>query len=363
MKLAELVGQLTVAELQPQVFASGNGGAVVVTPHGARVLGVFTHEGAENLFYVNSELSSAATAKKFLEGEHVLGGDRLWIAPERGVFFKGAKLDDGVTTPRSIDPGEYRIGRLTGDSIRLVNEIHATYYLSPGSTLRAVVERSIRMAPSPFADFPAVLPALKGVKYAGYEIASRFELLESPQDGLSFGMWFLIQLAMPVDGGGGHLYVPTLGRTVITDYYEPTGADYLRVEENHVRFKLDSKQRHKIGIRKTEVTGRAAYLSNADAGGKATLVVRNFLNNPSANYADVPLHTPSGTQDSVQSYNHFSGPGGFGELEYHAPGVNRAAAEPVVYDTNQVWCFTGRREDLVAVASRLLGLPSSTFAL
>jgi hypothetical protein len=38
-------------------------------------------------------------------------------------------------------------------------------------------------------------------------------------------------------------------------------------------------------------------------------------------------------------------------------------AEPVVFDTNQVWVFSGQRTELAAVASRLLGLPVSVFAL
>ncbi len=180
---------------------------------------------------------------------------------------------------------------------------------------------------------------------------------KSPSDSLYFGLWFLIQMVVP---HGGHFYAPTLGKTVITDYYEATGADYLRVENNHVRFKLDSIDRHKIGIRKTEVTGRIGFLSNEHEG-RATLIVRNFLNNPSGRYADVPLHTPAGTEDSVQSYNHFSGPTGFGELEYHSPGVNRSMAEAVVVDTNQVWAFTGLRRDLVGVASFLLNLPVGVF--
>jgi hypothetical protein len=151
---------------------------------------------------------------------------------------------------------------------------------------------------------------------------------------------------------------------VTTDYYEPTGPDYLKVTDSHLRFKLDSKLRHKIGIRTNEVLGRGAYLTNAGGAGEATLVVRNFLNNPSARYADVPLQNPKGTQDSVQMYNHHTlGPKGFGEIEFHTPGICRAMAEPVVTDVNQVWVFTGKRVDLVPVAVKLLNLPADVFAV
>src|SRR5262249_43733391 len=148
-----------------------------------------------------------------------------------------------------------------------------------------IIERSIRAIPNPFVHTD-LMP--NGIHYAGYEIASRFELLESPLDELHFGLWFLIQFEM---SRGGFLYIPTAGRAAITgDYYEPTGPDYLCVSDNHVRFKLDSIDRHKIGIRKTEVMGRAGFLSNPAPNGEASLVVRNFFNNPSAHYSDVPLH-------------------------------------------------------------------------
>ncbi len=354
MQYPTLLEHLRHADLQQETFHAPNnhGGKFVVTPHGARVLGLFPHADDDNLYFLNPELCGP-NVKKYLAAEHVLGGDRVWIAPERGLFFKGDTLADGVMTQPSIDPGNWTIANHTATSIRFTNHFTATYSHIRNSIVRGTVERSIRGISNPLAPDRQT----PNVHFAGYEIASTFRLLESPKDDLHFGLWFLIQLVVP---HGGYFYAPTLGKTAITDYYEPTGADYLRVENNHVRFKLDSIDRHKIGIRKTEAVGRIAFLSN-EHDGKASLVIRNFLNDPSGHYADVPLHTPAGTQDSVQSYNHFGGPTGFGELEFHTPGITRAMPEPVVTDTNQVWAFTGSRKSLVAIASFLLALPEQTF--
>ncbi len=360
MKLSQLAKNLNHAGLETVVLTHA-GGSIVVTPHGARVLGVFTHGEAENAYFVNPEFESADAATKMLAGEHVLGGDRLWLAPERGLFFKGDTLSDGVVTQRSIDPGNWVVGQRTERSIRMVSEFSAEFFRTPGSPVSGILERSIRAIGSPLHHNPEMAAVLGRVKYAGYEIASSFRLTEAPRDDQYFGMWFLIQLVVPK---GGYLYAPTAGKAAITDYFEPTPAGYLRVADNHVRFKLDSLERHKIGIRKTDVTGRAGFLSNAGgAGGSdATLIIRNFLCAPSSNYCDIPLHTPAGTQDCVQSYNHMTGSAGFGELEYHSPSVCRAMPEPVVTDTNQVWTLTGKREDLVPIAAKLLNLPQETFA-
>jgi hypothetical protein len=354
MKFDVLMGQLKAAGLQAIVIPTWSGGKIVVTPHGSRVLGVFTHEGAENAFFVNEELADAESARKMLAGPHLLGGDRLWMAPERGLFFRGNKEADGYVFQPGIDPGNWVVGKLTEQSVRMTNDFVATYFQMPGSRLRGIVERSIRQTCRPLAEKPA------NVNFAGYEIASRFELMEAPQDDLHLGMWFIIQFGATV---GGHLYVPTSGRAVVTDYYEPSGPGYLKVTDTHVRFKVDSKERHKIGIRVNEVMGRGGYLSDGDGSGQATLVVRSFMNNPSGKYADAPLHTPAGTQDSVQGYNHHTGVKGFVELEYHTPAICRSMAEPVVMDVNQVWVFTGKRADLVAIAVKLLNLPAEVFAV
>jgi hypothetical protein len=357
MKLKALTEVMTAAGIPPVVFRHHNGGSILVSPYGARVLGVYTHADAENAFWTNHEFATADTLKKWIsEPNHVFGGDRLWLAPERGLFFKGVKEADGVAVCPQIDPGHYVVGGKSGNHIRMVASMTAPYHLAKGARVRAHVERTIRLCHSPFADTPTLLPVLPRVKFAGYEIATRFELQESPIDTFYAGLWFLIQLPI-----AGYAYIPTYGKTVTTDYYEPTGPDYLRIDERHVRFRLDSVSRHKIGVRKTEVMGRIGYLKD-EVAGQSLLVVRNFLNNPSGHYADVPLHTPAGTQDSIQCYNHLDDPRGFGEIEFHPPGVKRSMAEPVITDINQVWVFTGSRADLVQVASRLLGLPAQTFA-
>src|SRR5262249_11124547 len=143
-------------------------------------------------------------------------GDRLWLAPERGLFFKGDTLADGVTTQAGIDPGNWVIGSRSDSSIRLKNEVVANYLRTPGAIVRGTVERSIRRIHSPFFHTPDAVNTLGRVHFAGYEVASRFELLESPQDSMHFGLWFLIQLVVP---RGGYLYAPTAGRAVITGDY------------------------------------------------------------------------------------------------------------------------------------------------
>ena len=252
-----LTTHLAAAHLQAHTFHNPHGGSFVVTPHGARILGLFTHDRAENLYFLNPEELTSPHAHKYLAGEHVLGGDRVWLAPERGLFFKGDTLEDGVVTQSSIDPGHWTVAALSPTSIRLVNEFQATYFHEPGSTVRGIVERSIRAIPNPFAYTPAFMPT--GVHFAGYEISSTFQLTESPKDALHFGLWFLIQLVVP---NGGYLYAPTSGKTVITDYYEPTGSPTTCASKTttSVSSSTTPSTATRSGSAKTEVTGRRPAL-------------------------------------------------------------------------------------------------------
>src|SRR5437868_2985336 len=102
MKRDTLLSTLAAANLQPHTFHSPHSdGSFVVTTHGARILGLFTHKDSDNAYFLTPELQNPDSAKTFLAAEHVLGGDRLWIAPERGLFFKGNSLQDGVVTQPS----------------------------------------------------------------------------------------------------------------------------------------------------------------------------------------------------------------------------------------------------------------------
>ncbi len=196
-KKAELLGQVVGdgGSWDADVFC-GECGGWGICGDGAWGAGVGVVCGGgwgESLFCESGCLRVGTGEGVFEAGEHVLGGDRLWVcAGAGGCFFSGGCFGVWGDDAAGIDPGNWRVGRVTGESIRMVNEFQATYFRKAGSVVRGVVERSIRVVGNPLG---GGIP--KGVSYAGYEVGSRFELLESPVDELYFGMWFLIQLVVP----------------------------------------------------------------------------------------------------------------------------------------------------------------------
>ncbi len=94
MTLTKLTADLAAANLQSHTISSPSGGTILVTPHGGRVLGAFTDSSADNLYWVNPELSDPASARQLLAGEHVLGGDRMWLKdPGTGTVFQGRQTN------------------------------------------------------------------------------------------------------------------------------------------------------------------------------------------------------------------------------------------------------------------------------
>ncbi len=320
MKLNELLAQLHGAGIQAVVLAMGTG-KIVVTPHGGRVLGCFTHEGGENVFWVNPELASAESAKKWLAGEHVLGGDRLWIAPERGLFFHGDKLADGVSTQKGIDPGNWVVGRLTDHSVRLTNEFSATYLRTPNSRVSGIVRRSIRRIASSGVPCSRMrFPRTVTVNYAGYEIASEFELLESPHDELHFGMSVLDSAC----GAGGRVLVCPDGGA---------GGDYSRRLLRSNRPGLSENHRHARALQAgldqppqdrhpENRSARPRPLPEQSGHQRARRPWWFATSSAITSPVITPMchcTRPRGSMNCIQSYNHNTGPTGFGELEYQYP--------------------------------------------
>jgi len=101
------------------------------------------------------------------------------------------------------------------------------------------------------------------------------------------------------------------------------------------------------------VRGRAGYLRPTGPQ-SSTLVVRNFVVNPSGEYIDKPWHAPEEPGMAFQAYN-----GGdldaFGELEYHTPAIGGAGGLDSYRDVRQMWAFSGPTTLVRKIAGHLLG--------
>ncbi len=164
------------------------------------------------------------------------------------------------------------------------------------------------------------------------------------------GLWNLIQ--MPP---GGDLLMPTFSRNEPRHIFSTVGVipdDDLVVTEHLVRYRMRQRGEHKISLRAAPMTGRAGYLYCS--GSQWSLVVRNFMVNPSGEYVDVPWTESGWLGFAVQACNVNSALGAFSEFEYHTPAIGHRTGSVRCDDTAQVWAFRGSRARIVKIARLLV---------
>ena len=108
----------------------------------------------------------------------------------------------------------------------------------------------------------------------------------------------------------------------------------------------------KLGIRAVAITGRAGYIHLR--GTEASLIIRNFNVNPSAEYVDVPWSEPKNFGFAFQACNVNSHLGQFSELEYHIPAIGANTGKSLSEDESQLWAFRGPEPAVKSVAQHLL---------
>jgi hypothetical protein len=338
----ELYATAAGADFQPRILP-GPAGALLVTVHGARVLGVFLDGSPDNLVWVNDPaLRDAEHARRFVgAGEWNLGGDRCWIAPELELFFRNpAKPShEDWAVPAAIDPGRYSVlhEAQTGVVLQMHGDMTDPATRSP---FRFQLTRAICLCPPPVET--------DGLGYIGYELSSELRVLTPDHPATCYGLWEIMQVPP-----GGTVFIPTRRPPELVDYFQTGVAAHCRVERAHVAFPVTGQAKHKLGLRAADCYGAMVYYRPGPQE-SATLIVRQAGVFPGAVYADYPAHQPHRRDVALQFYNDSGAFGGFGEMEYHAPAATAEKLFQTV-DVSYTWCFGGPADRIRAVMLQLLG--------
>lgn len=347
---SQVLQRFAESGIRTAILQLQNGWYCIIPEYGGHILGPFSSDDSPSLFWISPYFSSPTAFEALISRKDWnTGGERIWISPEiqfnvrdRGDFWNTLSL------PPQMDPGSYQLEEQSEHQIHLTQTCTLqAYNLTSGiKTLR--LKRVLSPTPDPLRNIPACASQLHDVHYLGYRHTTYLEdLYPNP---ILCAVWNLLMV-----NAGGQIFIPTLPPYQYADYFEPVDEIHQRIFANHISLLITGTRRFKIGINAHAITGRLGYYYQHNPE-HATLIVRNFFNNPSTTYPEEPPHLPGCNGHSVHIYNDGGGFGGFGEMEVQGQPIgsqlNRTSSE----DTFLTWIYTGSPGTIRKIIPSLLGI-------
>ena len=309
---------------------------IIVSEKGARILGIFL-SSSPNLLWVNPNVNEVLE-----KNEWNVGGERLWISPERNFFYKDPEKFEGWFVPSELDPGNYKIIEASKDKVVLEGKILAYDNLLK-NPLEALVRREIRLI-----EFEKLLRLRIREGIIGKYLSR-------------VNPWALMQIPMSYNGSGTVL-IPVKKDTQPVHYFGKIPENRLRIAKDHVAFKIDGNFSAKLGIKPEDLkepgSGMIAYLSRIEKKTWSVLIL-NSHNLPlvQEDCLDVAKANPNLPKAAIQSYN--SGPETFSDIKFGevelqlAPTINTNGS---IFATDEydLIAFIGLKEEVLTKTMRLL---------
>lgn len=335
------------------VTLSAGDGRLLMTEPGARVLACEMPGVSGNLFFHPPFMERADATDE----PTVVGGDRLWIAPEVGWFWpslEDARRDPKGTAapPMAIDPGYFGILEQSDRRVFMDARIDLTD-VRDDKALALYATRELRVI-----DPPSI--KLDGLGSLSFALTHSLSWADASSDaGAVAGAWSILQVPPP-EGGACTLICPTTRRVEPRSYYEPFGDRHVALDEDRVRFLIDGKRRIKMGLPADATTGRMACYANH--GDVSSLIVRLFAPLPGEPYCDLPRDADAETRtggDALQAYNDDGDAfedTTFGEMEYHDPCLIAGGAPNSRTGSSVTHVLVGPDDAIKSAGGQLLGV-------
>lgn len=333
------------------VFPLSEQAHLIVAETRGRIFGPFSNSGDSLAGWVSPELNDASRYSQFLmnSGWNV-GGSRIWVAPEFPFFTKErARFLETYTVQKSIDPGQYCLSEHSQTKIAIQSELYGDLYehVYPRKTMS--LTRCISRCDNPLRKSACSPVWMENVAFCGYreEITLRDT---SPQYAMQLSVWNLCQ----VQPGGTYL-LPYFGdRFEYVDYYAPSLGTVLETNPHYAKIRVSSSAEHKIGALSYQTIGRIGYLLPL-SNGNHTLLVRNYLNDPTDANLKEPANQPGKSGCSLFVYMNDTRTNGFSELETTGSTLCAPDSTESTLRLND-WFFTGPLDNLKPVIRALLNI-------
>lgn len=338
---------LDSCKIKYSLMSLTDGFSLIITQHAGRIFAF--DENGHSLYWMNARLAHAEDFVNYLHAkEWNMGGERIWIAPE--IQYNIRDRHDFWNThsiPTDIDPAHYRLSE-DNNKVKLSQDMSLEAFNISSGIKNLSIERIIRKIDNPLRDLKQFTDLMSEVHYAGYE--QTVQLTETNDTSIYSESWNLVQLEPD-----GMLYLPVTASPEVATYFGNPPQDAISADNHCVRLAITGTQQYKVGFKSLMMTGRMAYLKIREDE-SASLLIRNFDNNPSAFYSEEPPDEVGKRGFSVHIYNDDGNIGGFGEMECSGQAIGADTGRHSSQDTFRMWLFTGKNQALETIAELLLGI-------
>lgn len=310
-----------------------DGGSLVVSKSHARIYGLSVGRRSPNLLWVDPELfRSGVTA-----GDVINGGDYLRFGPEYAHAWTSQPYDfehlSNYSVQREEVPGAW-LSDSSGELNFRQSEVTLTDHRD-GTSSRFSVERSFFPLRDPLRN---EVPA---IAYMGYRTCHHIEWHGGTSAG-GVDLWNLLQVPP-----ASRLVLPVMGKPRTRSYFAP---GHWVERPGELTWYLDGRGNSKIGLDAAQLPGRCGVLQQQDED-SWSLLIKQYPVYPGMSYID----GIGGDQGSGQCFQAWNGMG-FGEVEYHGPGVGRAPLPREYHDTSVLWAYAGSCDEIKFAGRALLGV-------
>ncbi|MDO8993896.1 DUF6786 family protein [Daejeonella sp.] len=345
---------------------------IVLPAYQGRVM-TSTSDGEKGMSYgwINYDLIAKGT---FSEQFTALGGEeRLWFGPEGGQFAlyfkKGSEFTfDNWYVPKAIDSEPFNLISSSATEAKFEKTMHLENYAGTAFDLK--VNRTI-----------SLLDQKSISDFLGYELGSDIHSVGFQSENIltntgsktwdqEAGLLSIWVLSMLKSNDQTNVIIPyrkgdslSLGKIVTDDYFGKLSSDRLKIEDGHLLFKADAKQRSKIGVSPK----RALPIAGSyDAENKVLTIAQFTLPEGITTYVNSTwkIQEDPFVGDAVNAYT--DGPidgkqmGKFYELESSSPALSLAPGANAKHIHRTIH-LSGPVEKLNEVSLKLFGLGLDQF--
>ena len=279
-----------------------------------------------------------------------MGGERLWIAPERNFYYENPRDFEGFHVPAGMDPGNYE----GSDDLTYVN----TYTLMDLKSNQLAEGTTMQRSFAPCDD-----PYGTGLAFAGTTIRDSITV---PGAELDFCAWSLAQIYTCGAANPGTVLFPIKEQGQILNYFDPIPAGRAEVKQGYGRFRIDAADIYKMGIAPEDMLFdnecKSVYVSPYPGVDRWFCVIKRSNDMPRSQQecVDYPKSNPEGTKGATQAYN--NGPDfplgpdfPFGEIEMQLAKGVRTGDTTVSSGEHQLLAYAGAKEEILKLAATALG--------